>query len=123
MLAVDGVFDTGLAAVLDTLATANELAMAQNMLSSRFDVRVVGTRRNIRTSLGLLVPAERVSSVDRPDWVVVPALGTKMPEPLVQALARGRSLTPPINCAIGMMEVRASLQLALGAFCSLNPGC
>ena len=91
VLAVDGVFDTGLAAVLDTLATANELAALQQMPSPRFDFHVVGVRRTVRTSLGLRVPVREASSVRRPDWVVVPALGTKMPDPLVHALARRES--------------------------------
>jgi transcriptional regulator GlxA family with amidase domain len=88
VLAVDGVFDTGLTAVLDTLATANELAELQKMPSARFDFHVVGMRRRVRTSLGLRVPVKDVASVRRPDWIVVPALGTKMPGPLQEALGR-----------------------------------
>jgi transcriptional regulator GlxA family with amidase domain len=91
VLALDGVFDTGLAAVLDTLTTANELAVLQKMPSPRFDCHVVGMRRNVRTSLGLRVPVQEVSSCKRPDWVVVPAPGTKMPEPLLLAMARRES--------------------------------
>lgn len=88
VLALDGVFDTGLATVLDTLATANELAALQQPAMPRFDWRVVGLRRQVRTAQGLRVPVEPVGAVRRPDWVVVPALGTKMPQPLLQALAR-----------------------------------
>ncbi|SFS00544.1 Transcriptional regulator GlxA family, contains an amidase domain and an AraC-type DNA-binding HTH domain [Mitsuaria sp. PDC51] len=88
VLAVDGVFDTGLAAVLDTFATANELAELQRMPSPRFEVHVVGVRKRVRTSLGLRVPVKAVSTLRRPDWIVVPALGTKMPEPLQEALER-----------------------------------
>jgi len=88
VLALDGVFDTGLAAVLDTLATANELAQLQQLAAPRFDVCVVGLRRRVRTALGLRVPVQPASAMKRPDWVVVPALGTKMPEALLHALAR-----------------------------------
>ena len=88
VLAVDGVFDTGLAAVLDTFATANELAELQRMPSPRFDFHVVGVRKRVRTSLGLRVPVKEASAVRRPDWIVVPALGTKMPGPLQEALER-----------------------------------
>jgi transcriptional regulator GlxA family with amidase domain len=88
VLAVDGVFDTGLTAVLDTFATANELAELQEMPSPRFDFHIVGVRSRVRTSLGLRVPVEDVSNVRRPDWVVVPALGTKMAGPLLEALGQ-----------------------------------
>lgn len=88
VLAVDGVFDTGLATVLDTFATANELAALQGLDVPRFDVRVVGVRRRVRTSLSLGVPVRETSSLRRPDWVVVPAPGAKMPQALEQALAR-----------------------------------
>jgi transcriptional regulator GlxA family with amidase domain len=88
VLALDGVFDTGLASVLDTFNTANELADLQKLPAPRFQVRVVGLRRNIRTALGMRVPVAAVDAKDRPDWVVVPALGTKMPDPLEAALAR-----------------------------------
>jgi len=91
VLAVDGVFDTGLATMLDTLATANELAVMQKMPSPRFDFRVVGVRKTVRTSLGLRVPVQEAASVRRPDWVLVPAPGTKMPEPLLLALAKRES--------------------------------
>jgi len=88
VLALDGVFDTGLAAVLDTFGTANELAALQKLRVPRFDVRVVGLRKQVRTALGLRVPVQAVDPADRPDWVVVPAIGTKMPEQLLEALAR-----------------------------------
>lgn len=88
VLALDGVFDTGLASVCDTFTTANELAALQQLPAPRFDITVVGVRKQVHTALGLRVPVQPVSACPQPDWVVVPALGTKMPEPLVQALAR-----------------------------------
>jgi transcriptional regulator GlxA family with amidase domain len=88
VLALHGVFDMGLTAVLDTFATANELAQAQQMAVPRLQVRVVGVRRQVRTALGLSVPVQPVDPRDRPDWVVVPAPGAKMPAMLLPALAR-----------------------------------
>ncbi len=87
VLALDGVFDTGLATMLDAFTTANELAAMTGLAASRFDVTVVGVRRAVRTSQGLRVP---VAPVPRavPDWVVVPAIGFRMPGPLEAALAR-----------------------------------
>jgi transcriptional regulator GlxA family with amidase domain len=88
VLALDGVFDTGLATVMDAFATANELALLQGLDAVRFDVCTVGVRRRVRTSLGLAVPVTQPEAAPLPDWVVVPAIGAKMPAPLCSALAR-----------------------------------
>src|SRR5215471_15991246 len=87
VLALDGVFDLGLAAVLDAFQTANELAGMSGFTGERFDVKIVGVTRSIKTSQGLSVPAQAAGS-RAPDCVVVPAIGFKMPEPLEAALAR-----------------------------------
>jgi transcriptional regulator GlxA family with amidase domain len=88
VLALDGVFDTGLATVLDAFGTANELAAMQQLDSLHFDVSLVGVRRRVHTSQGLSVPVRPADAAARPDWVVIPAIGFKMPGPLQQALAR-----------------------------------
>jgi transcriptional regulator GlxA family with amidase domain len=87
VLALDGVFDTGLATVLDAFQTANELAEMSSLSSSRFEVTIVGLRRAVRTSQGLSVPVQPVGR-RQPDCVVVPAIGYKMPEPLQRALLK-----------------------------------
>jgi transcriptional regulator GlxA family with amidase domain len=84
VLALGGVFDTGLATVLDGFQTANELATMSN-LSSRFEVTIVSVRKSVRSSQGLTVPV-RPSGTGVPDVVVVPAIGFKMPDPLQRAL-------------------------------------
>lgn len=86
VLALGGVFDMGLAAVLDTLATANELAVAQGWATPPFDVRVVGLRRRVQTALGLQVPVQAADG-RAADWLVLPAIGAKMPPALLAALA------------------------------------
>lgn len=88
LLALDGVFDTGLAIMLDAFGTANELAELSGLASPRFEVTVVGVRKSVTTSKGLKVPVVPLPGASMPDWVVVPALGFKMPEPLQAALAR-----------------------------------
>jgi len=85
VLALGGVFDPGLAAVLDTLATANELAAAQGWPAAPFEVRVVGLRRRVQTALGLQVPVQPADDAPA-DWLVLPAIGAKMPPALVAAL-------------------------------------
>jgi transcriptional regulator GlxA family with amidase domain len=87
VLVLDGVFDTGLAAVLDAFATANELGAAQGLTSLTFDVTVVGLRRRVRTNQGFTVPVSPARDRAPPDWVVVPAIGERAPEPLAAALA------------------------------------
>jgi hypothetical protein len=52
VLALDGVFDTGLATVLDAFETANELADMSGLASPHFDVAIVGVRKAAKTSQG-----------------------------------------------------------------------
>jgi len=87
VLVLDGVFDLGLSAVLDAFQTANELIAASRLDVPRFEVRITGVRRAVKTSQGLAVPLA-ASAWRTPDCVVVPAIGFKMPGPLEAALAR-----------------------------------
>ena len=88
VLALDGVFDTGLATLLDAFQTANELANMASVTSLRFDVTIVGVRRAVKTSQGLTVPVAPAPRRIVPDWALVPAIGFKTPGPLEAALAR-----------------------------------
>lgn len=47
VLALEGVFDTGLSIVLDALATANELSAMQGVAIPQWNVSVVGVRRRV----------------------------------------------------------------------------
>ena len=87
VLALDGVFDLGLSAVLDAFQTANELTEVSGLGVPRFELKIVGVRKAVRTSQGLSVPVHAVGT-RAPDCVVVPAIGFKMPGPLEAALAR-----------------------------------
>lgn len=87
VLVLDNVFDLGLSAVLDAFQTANELAEMSGFSGERFDVKMIGVTKSVRTSQGLVVPVQTPGS-KAPDCVVVPAIGFKMPEPLAAALAR-----------------------------------
>jgi transcriptional regulator GlxA family with amidase domain len=87
VLALHGVFDLGLSAVLDSLQTANELIEAASLRVPQFEIRTVGVRRRVTTAQGLAVPVRAIGG-RQPDCVVVPAIGYKMPEPLERALAR-----------------------------------
>ena len=99
VLTLNGVFDTGLATVLDAFATANELSAAQGLASLVFDVSVVGLRRQVRTNQGLKVSVASAHGRAPADWVVVPAIGQRMPEPLAVALA-----TPEARAAARLLR-------------------
>lgn len=88
ILAFDGVFDTGMTVLLDTFATANELAVANGFAKPPFDVKLVGARKRIRTALGLSTLVEPLAAVRKPDWAIVPAINAKQPDKLAAALQR-----------------------------------
>lgn len=109
VLALDGVFDTGLTALLDVFATANELSGGKASLR----VRVVGVRRRVRTDLGLVVPVLAVGDRQRPDLMVAPALGTKTPQALGAALQRRDVLD-----AVELLRDRSSHGVRMAAACT-----
>lgn len=88
ILVLDGVFDLGLAALTDTLSTANQLAGSLAPAPVPIDVTLVGVRRRVRTAQGLTVPVVPVHGVRNPDAVLLPALGANMPDTLAARLAR-----------------------------------
>jgi transcriptional regulator GlxA family with amidase domain len=87
ILALNGVFDTGLSAVLDAFCTANTLAEMTGISSLRFHVKVVGLHKSITTARGLSLPVLAAARAQTPDAVVMPAILFMRPAPLVQALA------------------------------------
>jgi transcriptional regulator GlxA family with amidase domain len=89
VLVLDDVFDLGLSAILDTLRTANELAaMDPDNAGAAFQIKLVGVRARVRTSHGLNVPVEAAAGLCRPDVVILPAIGAKMPAAVAAALER-----------------------------------
>lgn len=89
VLALDGVFDLGLSCMLDALGTANELAALQSPEAPPpFELELVGLRRQVRTAQGLQVPVQALRGDERPDWILLPALGAKLPQTLLPALER-----------------------------------
>jgi hypothetical protein len=56
VLALQGTFDLGLSALLDTLGTANELASAMDAPTAAINVTLVGVRRRVHTAQGFRVP-------------------------------------------------------------------
>jgi len=87
ILALNGVFDTGLAVILDAFGTANALADMTGISSLRFETKVVGLRKTVTTTQGLSMPVASAARAQTPDAVVMPAINHLRPEPLVRALA------------------------------------
>jgi len=88
VLALEGVFDTGLTVTLDALGAANSLSAQLMGGVPRFDVTLVGLRKRVRSRQGFTIPVQEITPRLKPDWVLVPALGTTTPELLIPALAR-----------------------------------
>ena len=88
VLALDGLFDTGLTVTLDALAIANRFAAGQMGGTPHFDVSIVGVGKKVRSGQGLPIPVQAVKLDMKPDWVVVPALNASTPQLLVPALER-----------------------------------
>jgi transcriptional regulator GlxA family with amidase domain len=112
VLVLDGVFDSGLAAVLDTLATANDLA-AEGRRSVRTEVTVCGLARTATTSHGFRVPLVPVGRAPRPDVVVVPALGCKTRETILAALDR-----KDVSAATGLLRAWADAGVRIAGACT-----
>ena len=87
VLVLDGVFDLGLSAILDAFQTANELIEMTGLAVPRFEVKVVGMRKTVRTAHGLRVPIQSVGK-QTPEYVIVPAIACKTLHALSTALDR-----------------------------------
>jgi transcriptional regulator GlxA family with amidase domain len=87
VLALNGVFDTGLAAVLDAFDIANGLAETTGIPDLRFQTKLVGLGKTVTTAHGLSAPVTAAGRAETPDAVVMPAINQIVPGPLVQALA------------------------------------
>jgi transcriptional regulator GlxA family with amidase domain len=111
VLAVDGVFDSGLSIVLDVLGTANELGRSRPNAAA-FEITAVGTGAEVRTAYGMRLrttPIEELTA--RPELVAVPALGEKDPAALVDVV-RGH---PALAWLTGLDRERVPLAAACTA--------
>ncbi|HEY1951093.1 MAG TPA: helix-turn-helix domain-containing protein [Bryobacteraceae bacterium] len=88
ILALDGLFDTGLTVTLDTFTLANKFSARLMGGTPHFDVSILGVRRKVRSGQGLAIPVKAITPASKPDWVIVPALTTGTPAELVPALER-----------------------------------
>ncbi|MFO0615857.1 MAG: helix-turn-helix domain-containing protein [Polyangiaceae bacterium] len=109
ILILDGVFDTGLSVVQDTLETANALSERGR---APFEVTVVGLRRAVKTHHGHRVEAAIAADVDA-DVIVVPALGAKTVDAISAALDRSDVLE-----AAELLRSRESARTRIAGACT-----
>ncbi len=112
ILALDGVFDIGLSSLTDVITTANELAAVENSVSP-LDMRIVSLRKKVCTSQGLTIPSLLAHQLPTPDIVLIPALGSKMPAPLAEALERKE-----VKDAGVLLQKWAAAGASIGAACT-----
>jgi transcriptional regulator GlxA family with amidase domain len=91
IVAVSGGFDSGLAALLDVLRTADGLRGVVDSSIEPVGVRLIGAGENITTAAGLSLAmdhrAEEPGALSGLDVLVVPGIGVATPASLAQALA------------------------------------
>ncbi|MFI9510831.1 GlxA family transcriptional regulator [Nocardia sp. NPDC052566] len=90
VLAAEGVFDSGVSAVLDVLQSANALRGQMDSPPTGFEVHTVGVQESVRTGLGHRIDAEPLSVAATADLVVLPALAERQPAALLDLVASER---------------------------------
>ena len=88
LVALDGLFDTGLTVMLDAFAIANRFSAREMGGTPHFEVSIVGVRKKVRSGQGFAIPVQAITSELKPDWVIVPALIASTPQLLIPALER-----------------------------------
>src|SRR4029077_12887465 len=113
VLALQGAFDLGLSALLDTLGTSNELASTMEPPAAAINVTLAGVRHRVRTAQGFSVPAVMAAKSRDPDAVLLPALGDKMPASLAERLTQR-----DVVDAGGMLREWSQAGAWIGAACT-----
>ncbi|WP_406272905.1 helix-turn-helix domain-containing protein [Streptomyces sp. NBC_00191] len=83
VLVYDGVFDSGLSAILDVLAGANAMRGEIPHPPPAWQVTTIGFRRRVRTGAGHIVTTEPAAEAKRADLLLVPALAERRPDDLL----------------------------------------
>ncbi|MFE0513964.1 GlxA family transcriptional regulator [Streptomyces sp. NPDC058964] len=84
VLAYDGVFDSGLAALLDVLDGANAMRGELPEPPPPWTVSTIGFRRRVRTGAGHVVETAPAATAQDADLLLVPALAERRPDALVE---------------------------------------
>ena len=101
----DGVFDSGLAAILDVLSNANALGGRLHE-SPTWNVTMVGSTAQVRTGAGLTVAPEPLERARTVDLLVVPGLAESEPSVLLDRVGGDGSL--PVRDLIARTRERGT---------------
>ena len=101
----DGVFDSGLTAILDVLSFANALG-GQIHQPPTWDVTMVGPAPRVRTGAGLVVAPEPLEYADTTDLLVVPARPESQPSVLLDFV--GGDASRPVRDLIARTRDRGT---------------
>jgi transcriptional regulator GlxA family with amidase domain len=91
VLACDGVFDSGLAAILDVLDQANAVGDPASA-SPRWNVTTVGAQEQVRTGIGHFVPTQPLAQAEKCDLLIVPARSAHGPDEVLDYVRSEDSL-------------------------------
>jgi transcriptional regulator GlxA family with amidase domain len=110
ILVCDGVFDSGLAAILDVLEGAN--GMSEELLAPpTWNVTTIGFHPQVRTGAGHLVATEPVVHAETADLLIVPALAERQPAALIDHIS-GQQLAPVRKLIVSACERGTSIASA-----------
>ncbi|MET8878263.1 helix-turn-helix domain-containing protein [Nocardia sp. NPDC004604] len=112
VLVYEGVFDSGLAAILDVLDSANAMGEEADVMGEEiveppsWHVTTVGPQPQVRTGAGHLVTAEPLAHADAADLLLVPALAERRPAALLDHVGGDQSL--PVRNLIARTRERGA---------------
>lgn len=121
VLVCDGVFDSGLASVLDVLEAANTMAK-QSGETDRWNVTSIGFESEVRTSAGHLVDCAPVARVEYVDLLVVPAVNERRPDALIEFASGDESLPARELIAKAYVDGAAIAAACAGTFLLAESG-
>ncbi|MEU0091821.1 helix-turn-helix domain-containing protein [Kribbella sp. NPDC006257] len=121
VLVCDGVFDSGLASVLDVLEAANTMAK-QSGETDRWNVTSIGFESEVRTSAGHLVECAPVARVEYMDLLVVPAVNERRPDALIEFASGDESLPARELIAKAYVDGAAIASACAGTFLLAESG-
>lgn len=117
IVAVPGGFDSGLAALLDVLRTADGLRAMVDPSIDPIEYRLIGASARITTAAGMTLEMDRrvgeVDTLEALDVLVVPGIGVATPASLAEALA-----SRDIRCLRGWLADSDLEHLRIAAACT-----
>ncbi|MEU9055457.1 helix-turn-helix domain-containing protein [Streptomyces sp. NPDC048384] len=106
VLAYDGVFDSGLSALLDVIDGANAMREELPKPPPAWNVSTVGFRRRIRTGAGHVVETLPADTAKGADLLLVPALAERRPDALIAHVSG--SATEPVRRLVAATRERGT---------------